>query len=181
MGNAMALLLIDPQVNMFDPEDPVVEAPRLLATLRDLVARARSARVPVIYVQHDGRGPSEPGTRGWEIHPALAPGEDDPVVRKRTRDAFEGTGLRGILDAMGVRRLVVAGMLSEGCVRTTCLRAAELGYALTLVEDAHGTCDLPDEPAAAIVARVNAELAPVATRVRSRDLAFGGEEGGRRT
>ena len=42
-----ALLLIDAQVNMFEPE-PVYQAAEVLATLRELLDRARAAAAPVI-------------------------------------------------------------------------------------------------------------------------------------
>lgn len=174
MAADSALLVIDAQVDMLEPPEPVADAPRLLAAVRDLIASARTAGVPVVYVQHDGGAgsPLEPGAPGWPIHPALAPRAGEPVVHKRTRDAFEGTDLADQLRRLGARNLIVAGFLSDGCVLTTCRRAASLGYGLTLVEDAHGTCDSDAEPAAAIVARVNAELAPVARLVGARAAPF---------
>lgn len=178
MEAVSALLLIDPQVTMLGPPDPVADAPRLLTTLRDLLARARAAGVPVVFVQHDGRegGEMAPGAPGWAIHPALVPREGEPVVHKRARDGFEGTCLREALDDLGARRLIAAGFQSELCLRSTCLRAAALGYDVVLVDDAHGTCDTEAEPAAAIVARVSAEVAAVGACVHACDVAFATDE-----
>src|SRR5450759_2686982 len=46
-----------------------------------LIARARTARVPVIYIQHDGSPGHrlEPGTSGWPLRPEISPQPGDPV------------------------------------------------------------------------------------------------------
>ena len=81
------------------------------------------------------------GTHGWEIHPAVAPAEGEPVVRKRAADSFHETTLGEELSARGVRHLVVAGCRTQYCVDTTCRRATTLGYDVTLASDAHTTTD----------------------------------------
>src|SRR5450759_459897 len=54
MNNRTALLIIDAQVNMFAPENPVYASEMLLKTLGSLIGRARSANIPIIYVQNNG-------------------------------------------------------------------------------------------------------------------------------
>lgn len=79
MNNETALLVIDAQVNMFAPDNAVYASERLLKTLGSLIARARSAHIPIVYVQNNGGSgdPDQPGTPGWQIHPALIPSERD--------------------------------------------------------------------------------------------------------
>ena len=73
MQSDTALLIIDVQLGMFEESDPVYRGDELLATINDLITRARSAGVPVIYVQHSGGDGHllEPGSPGWPIHPAI--------------------------------------------------------------------------------------------------------------
>ena len=83
------------------------------------------------------------GTWGAELVEGLDVREDDPVVRKGTdgedgysgfsvRDPVSGevgrTALQEVLDARGVRRVVVAGLAGDVCVAATAVDAAALGY-----------------------------------------------------
>jgi len=171
-----ALLLIDVQLGMFESAliPPVHEHTRLLATLAGLVERARRARVPVIYVQHGGgKGhPLEQGTPAWRIHPAVAPGRGEPVVRKRYSDSFQKTKLGRLLKARSIRHLVVAGIQSEFCVDTACRRAFSLGYQVTLVEDGHSTWDNESLRAEQIIQHHNRTLAPQFVTLAAADSLF---------
>jgi nicotinamidase-related amidase len=135
-----ALLIIDAQVNMFEPE-PVYQATEVLAILRRLIDKARAAGAPVIFVRHNGAAgePDEPNTSGWEIHREIAPMAGDVIVDKHEDDAFYQTPLAGILAAQGIRHVVIGGMLTECCIDTTVRRAKSLDYAVTLAADAHST------------------------------------------
>ncbi len=165
-----ALLLIDVQVNMFEPQ-PVYRGDEVRQVIQQLLQRARAARVPVIFVQNSGEkgAPDEPGTPGWAIHPDLAPAAGETIVEKREDDAFHQTTLPGILAEQGIRRLVVAGMQSELCVDTTCRRAYTLGYEVVLAADGHSTYD-GVLPAAQTIAHHNYLLTSYATVAASADI-----------
>ena len=160
MINDTALLVIDVQKGMFAKDHLVYQAEELLATIGDLLAKARSAQVPVIYIQHNGGPghPLEPGGAGWPIHPAIAPAEGEPVIGKATPDSFHETTLQAELEARGIVKLVVTGIQTELRVDTTCRRAASLGYQTMLVRDAHSTWDSRTLSAAQIIAHHNEAL-----------------------
>lgn len=131
-----ALVVIDLQVGV------VVgchDADAVLGRTAALVDRARTAGVPVVWVQDEQDFPF--GTDAWRLAPPLTRRDDEPLVRKTYRDAFADTDLRALLDARGIDRLVVVGAQSDYCVRTTTQRAAADGYDVTLVGDAHTTTD----------------------------------------
>jgi streptothricin hydrolase len=48
------IVVVDPQVGILSGDDAVPEADEAVAVLRELLDRARSAGVPVIYLQNDG-------------------------------------------------------------------------------------------------------------------------------
>ncbi len=161
MGNGTALLVIDVQVGMFEePEGPVHDAERLLGNIGAVIRKARDAGAPVVYIQHcDGPGEVlEPGARGWEIHPDIAPLEGEAVIRKRTPDPFHETNLRHELDSKRINNLVMVGIQTECCVDTTCRRAFSMGYDVVLVKDAHGTWDSEELSAPQIIAHHNGIL-----------------------
>lgn len=159
MNRETALIVVDVQNGVVDWQDPAARGEEVLAHIGELLARARAARAPVLYVQHDGDegGRLSPGTRGWEIHPAVAPEEGEPVIRKRASDSFFETTLEEELSRRGVRRVVVVGCRTQFCVDTTCRRATTLGLDVVLASDAHTTVD-DYLPAAQIVAHHNATL-----------------------
>jgi len=169
MGKKSALLVLDVQVNMFGPEFHVVDGDQVLAVIGTLAERARAADAPVIYVRNDGGigEPDERGTPGWEIHPQIAPLDGDVVIDKSGPDAFERTDLRQVLHSHGIGALTIVGMQTELCVATTCRRAAQLGYEVTLVQDGHTTFDWEEISAAEAIYKHNAALS-------SRRCAAGG-------
>ena len=129
------LLVVDAQVNQFEPPMAVHDGPAILRRLKELVSRARAARVPVAFVQNDGGeiDPDFPGTPGWALHPDLLPTDGERVYRKTTTDSFHETGLLEDLRAAGITELVIAGMQSNHCIDATTRRAASEGFAVTLV------------------------------------------------
>lgn len=98
------------------------------------------------------------GSVGTDLMLAQSLDADDLRIRKTTPDSFLCTGLQARLQAVAVDHLVICGYASEFCVDTTVRRAAALGYAVTLVADAHTTHDKPHATAAAIRAYENATL-----------------------
>ncbi len=108
-----------------------------------LVDRARTAGVPVVWVQHSSdQMPVD--SPGWQYVPELAFGDAEPVVHKRYPDSFEETDLEAVLAGHGVGRLVVAGAQTDECIRSTLHGAIVRGYDATLVADAHTTEDLTE-------------------------------------
>jgi len=128
-----ALLIIDVQRSMI--EAAPWQADRLIERIARLIAAARQARAPVMFVR-DRR--VEPDGR---LHPGLDARPDDLQIDKDFCDAFLDTPLDAALRAQGIERLLVAGLQTDYCIDTTCRRAASLGYAVKLVGDAHSTFD----------------------------------------
>ena len=54
MQNSTALMIVDVQAGMYEESNPVANGDELLATLCQLIARARETGTPIIYIQHDG-------------------------------------------------------------------------------------------------------------------------------
>ena len=175
MSPATALVIIDAQVNMFDPAHPVSAAGELLERLSGLLARARAARAPIVFVRNCG-GPSDPdqrGTPGWELQPPLQPADGDLVLDKITCDTFASTPLGDELAARGVTAVVIAGLQSEYCIRETTAGALARNLDVTLVSNGHSTYGSGNRTASEISAAVNAELAGRARLVKSEEVRFG--------
>ena len=132
-----ALLVIDVQNGVVDGAH---ERDAVVARIGSLVERARTAEVPVIWVQHIDEDLPE-GSEAWEYVPELQRGDGEPLVSKRYGDSFEDTVLEQLLAERGVGHLVVAGAQTDQCIRSTLHGAFARGYDATLVGDAHTTVD----------------------------------------
>ena len=76
------------------------------------------------------------GEPGNDFVPELAPVVCEIVLPKPGKGAFYGTALQSILQARGIRQLLIAGVTTEVCVQTTMREANDRGFDCLLVEDA---------------------------------------------
>ena len=153
-----ALLVMDFQTTIL-PRLGDNAAP-LLERTAGLVAAARNAGVPILYVvvgfrpgypelNHKNEAfamVSKAGlfvvtTPGADVAPALAPREGDVVIVKHRVSAFAGTDLDMILRAKGIDTLVLAGIATSGVVLSTVRHAADADYKLVVVKDCCGDAD----------------------------------------
>lgn len=169
-----ALLVVDAQVNMFDESFPIFKGERLLKRLQKLIQRARDYGILVVYLQNNGEKgePDEPGTSGWEIHPALRPKDGDLVVQKFEPSAFANTDLHMELQCRGVERIFVVGMQTEVCIRANSLSASDLKYDVILVRDVHSTFATERATAAQIIEEINAELSGIIKVKAASEITF---------
>jgi nicotinamidase-related amidase len=133
-----ALLVIDVQNGVVGE---AYERDATVAKIGSVVDKARSAEVPVVWVQHSSDGLEE-GSEAWQIVAELSPDDGEPVLRKRYPDCFDETTLASLLEDLAVGRLVVVGAQTDECVRSTLHSALVRGFDTTLVSDAHTTEDL---------------------------------------
>lgn len=133
-----ALLVVDVQNGVVENAH---DREAVVANIARLADSARRDGVPVIWVQHQSRElPKDSET--WRIVPELSPRADEPHVDKAYGDAFEDTTLEAVLSDLGVGRLMVAGLQTDACIRSTIHGGLARGYDVTLVGDAHTTEDL---------------------------------------
>jgi len=169
----VALLVIDVQQGLFDKSTPIYNAGKLLENINALVDCAHRAGVPVFYVQHANESWLSPGSDGWQLHRGLQPLDTDCAVQKRHGSAFQGTGLGKELEARAIRRLVVTGLVTHGCVKATCLDAKKLGYQVVLVKDGHSNFH---KQAADVIAEWNQKLSDGGVELKStQDLVLGSQ------
>ena len=162
-----ALLVIDIQRGAFDGVrcPPIDRADTLVGNAASLVAAARDAGLPIVFVQHcEGAGePFEEGSPHGEFVEALSPQPGDTVIRKRASSAFENTALGATLAQWGVDEIAVCGLQSEHCVSNTSKSALALG--LRVAQDGHGTWPWQGRSSQDIAAAANADLAALGAQL----------------
>jgi nicotinamidase-related amidase len=139
-----ALVLIDLQNDYFPGGAmELVGADDAVMQARTLLQASRTRALPVFHIQHIAARPSAtfflPGTTGAEIHAAVGPSAEEPVITKHFPSSFRETTLLENLRAVGASRLVLAGMMTHMCVDTTVRAAADLGFECVLAEDGCAT------------------------------------------
>lgn len=141
------LLLIDIQNDYF-PGGKMelhgsVEAARVA---RRLLECFRLNHLPVVHIQHlstrDGATFFIPGTLGANLHDEVQPQVGEKVIQKHYPNSFRETDLLAHLQNMGVRPLVIAGMMTHMCVDATTRAAADYGFECQIVQDACATRNL---------------------------------------
>ena len=75
------------------------------------------------------------GTPGAEIHPLVAPREDELVINKTCVDPFLTTNLGQALINFDVNTLVLIGLWTNFVVEATARHAADVGYRVVIVRE----------------------------------------------
>lgn len=146
--STVALLLID-VINDLEFPGAARLRPHALRMARAVVrlrARARAADIPVIYVndnfgiwKSDFRCVVEhclqDGVRGAPITALLEPGEGDYFVLKPKHSGFYSTTLDLLLQHLGARTLILAGLAGNICVLFTANDAYLRDYTLVVPSD----------------------------------------------
>jgi nicotinamidase-related amidase len=136
-----ALIVIDIQNDYFPGGKWTVDGmTQAAANAARLIADARDKGDKIVHVRHEI--PSDtapffvPGSQGAQIHASVAPKAGETVIVKNHANSFRDTDLKNILDASGVRDVVICGAMSQMCIDGTARAAADSGYGVTLVDDA---------------------------------------------
>lgn len=138
-----ALVLIDIQNDYFDGGKwPVANMQLIAANAAAILTFARKEGLSVFHIRHES--PSEtapffrPGTRGAQIHESVKPQDNEPVITKHRPNSFFETSLKQQLKAANITDLLICGAMSQMCVDATTRAGVDLGYAVTVIEDACG-------------------------------------------
>ncbi|WP_321505888.1 isochorismatase family cysteine hydrolase [uncultured Methanoregula sp.] len=152
-----ALLIIDMQNDFVLEGKPlkVAGAPAVIPKIQAVLAEFRKRTLPVIHVlrvhRKDGsdveiirrdRFAKVPfaveGTHGAAVIDELAPLPGEYILKKTRMSAFIATELDLMLRTLGVTTLVVCGIQTPNCVRTTVFDGIAYNYPVMLVDDATG-------------------------------------------
>jgi nicotinamidase-related amidase len=89
------------------------------------------------------------GSWGAEFHEGLGPLPGEFVVDHKRVNAFFGSALEPILYRYGASKLVIAGVATHSTVEHTARHASDIGFAVTVAEDACSAA-APENHAAAL-------------------------------
>jgi ureidoacrylate peracid hydrolase len=125
-----------------------------LPNMQRLQAACRRAGIEVLYtviesLTRDGRDLSldykisglfvPRGAWDAKVLDAIAPAADEIVLPKTSSSVFISTNIDYVLRNLGVKSLIVAGILTDQCIDSTVRDACDLGYLVTVPTDACAT------------------------------------------
>ena len=149
------LLVIDMQNDFLD-RWPAPARETLLRSTRDLVSLIRSHGYPVVWVRQEFeadlsdafRGMKSKrisitikGTPGCEIAAQLPVAGSDPVIVKKCFSAFFRTKLDDVLAELRPDTLILAGINTHACIRTTAIDAYQRDWPVIIASDCVGSYD----------------------------------------
>ncbi len=124
---------------------------RVIPNMQSIQRAARNAGIEVMYctiesLTHDGRDRSldykitglhvPKGDWNGRVIDQIAPKDDEIVLTKSSSSVFISTQIDYILRNLGVRQLIVSGLLTDQCVESAIRDACDLGYLVTQITDA---------------------------------------------
>ena len=148
---------------------PVARRVGLLDNLRGALDAARLSGLAIAYAPHRRHRRGEPlprfpspsqilghrsrffeaGRPGGEFYSDLAPAPGEFVAREHEiSSAFGGTDLDSHLRGKGIAHIVLCGLLSNTCVESTARQGVDLGYHVTVLDDAIASWSHRDHDAA---------------------------------
>jgi nicotinamidase/pyrazinamidase len=158
-----ALIVVDIQRD-FCPGGalPVADGDKIIPTVNELVRAFEKAGLPIFFTRDwhprnhvsfkDNGGPWPPhcirNTPGASFHPSLRIPDDAEVIDKGTLQAedaysgFQGTDLARKLHDLYVKRIYVAGLATDYCVKNTVLDAVAQGFETYVITDCVGGVNL---------------------------------------
>jgi nicotinamidase-related amidase len=168
-GKRPALIVVDVQRGALMPDGSTGiphtgGAAERIERDKRLVAAARAAGVPVVFIQEVHKrtlvdfGRELDGAEGvhalegdeaTELAEGLEPTADEYLIRKRRYSAFFGTELAIVLRSYGVDTVVLVGGLTDVCIHYTAVDAHQHDYFVRVVEDCVGGSS-PEAHAAAL-------------------------------
>ncbi|TFB19608.1 cysteine hydrolase [Filobacillus milosensis] len=150
MKNQTALVLIDLQKESHFGLDSME---KVVQNAKELIEACRASNIPIIYTKQINRtdriglSVGEPlkddgtpyyynnGTDQIEILDEIKPETDDVVIDKYRWSAFYETSLDLMLRNLGVKDLIIGGVVTDGCLMTSVFDAYFRDYNIHLVHD----------------------------------------------
>ena len=123
----------------------------MIPNMQRLQSACRDANIEVIYttiesLTEDGRDRSldykitgfnvPKGSWDGKVIDQIAPQRDEIVLPKSSSSVFISTNIDYLLRNLGVRQLVISGLITDQCVESAIRDACDLGYLVTQVTDA---------------------------------------------
>lgn len=129
------MLVIDMQTGWLRRDVHAKEA--LIENVNGLVHRF--AGRPIFFIRHTNGSSCLKNTENWQIDSRIYVPDDAIVLDKTHSSVFQEACFCRRLEEVGAARLVICGLVTNGCVQAACCDGVARGYSVVLAEGAHST------------------------------------------
>jgi len=134
-----ALIVIDIQNGLTNRKD-IYNISFVIDTVNDAIKKFREIGYLLVFVQHNNKQLISL-TDKWKIDSRIDITNNDLVIQKFHGNAFARTNLEAILRKNDIAEIVICGLVSHGCVKSTCVGGLSLGFKTTLLKNGHTNWD----------------------------------------
>ncbi len=134
-----ALLIIDVQEGLFKKKNKIFNEEQLFSNINYLIEKSREKSIPIIFIRHTNKSFLSENTADWQLHPSLSMNSDDLCLNKEHSSIFKEKSIKKELANLGIKTLIVTGLVTNGCIKAACLDGLSSGYKVILVKDGHST------------------------------------------
>ena len=131
-----ALVVVDVQNEYFDEKSNYhVAKPADIKRINKLIDFCRKNNHKIIFIRHEEADANAPFARGWksEVISELHRNNSDAVITKHKVSSFYKTNMEKELH--GIEKVIVAGILTNLCVRMFLEEAYDRDFKITVVKD----------------------------------------------
>lgn len=132
-----ALIVIDIQ-NGASQRNDLFNKTEFLEKVNSAITFFEKKDLPIFYIQHNNKN-LVANTLPWQIDERVRRREPATIVQKFHGDAFTETNLKEMLRSKGIDEILTCGLVSNGCVKFTCLGGLREGFKVSLLKNGHST------------------------------------------
>ena len=137
----MVLLVVDTQKAITN--EKLYEFDLFKKRVNELINKARSNGIEVIFVRHDDGIGCElsKGNEGFEIYEDFKPENNELIFDKTVNSSFKDTGLLEYLKEKNEDTVIVVGLQTDYCIDATIKAGFEHGFKMIVPENTNSTFD----------------------------------------
>ena len=134
-----ALVIVDMQEGIFKLKQPVYNEASLIENIKKVISWAKREGILVVFTQHENSTFLVQGTSSWQVVRQFEMNDDDIIIRKTHPSVLKEAEVLAIMRDNNICRLYIMGLISNGCIRESCMDAMSNDFEVVLVSDAHST------------------------------------------
>ncbi len=137
MDDNQALIVIDMQKGIFKKK--VFNEQVLVDNVNKLLAFFHEANKPVFLLRHTNGSFLQENSEDWQISDEVNIRDDDIIINKTYSSVFKEKLFMSLLKEKKITSVVIAGLISNGCIKAAGLDGIKLGFPVVLISDGHST------------------------------------------
>jgi nicotinamidase-related amidase len=138
MENKQALLVIDMQKEGL-LNRKVLNRQELINNVNSLIDFFHKDNKMIVFIRHTNESFLQKNTDSWQICEELNLSKGNTIINKKNTNVFREPHFLALLKEHKITEVIITGLVSDGCIKASCLGALEAGFSVILISDGHST------------------------------------------